>query len=121
MSSAVPYTPRRSRRVPLVHNIILLFNFIYSRLNVFINAAIVAVCFFILHNIIPETYSNRVATIQFLLRQSSYNFCKNKAPIIFSLPLRVNHRVCILICYIMLYNTALFSAFFFFAERVYTA
>jgi len=52
-----------------------------------------------------------VVIIQFLLRQSSYNFYKNKTPIIFSLPLHVNHRVCTYICYI-LYNTALFSAFF---------
>jgi len=41
-----------------------------------------------------------VVIIQFLLRQSSYNFYKNKTPIIFPLPLRVNHRVCACICYI---------------------
>jgi len=108
-----PTHPSDHGRVLLVYyNIILLFYFINSRLNAFINAAIVAVYFFYIY-----TGDIGVVIIQFLLRQSSSNFYKNKTPIIFSLPLRVNHRECTYICYI-LYNTALFSAFFF-AEKVY--
>lgn len=57
--------------------------------------------------------------MQFLLRQSPYNFYKNKTPIIFSLPLRVNHRVRILIYVILCYIIQSCLVRFFSAEKVY--